>query len=52
MPNLSPSDVRAKYSLYDNKAHSGSEAAESLEILKGLVGGAGYRVVVDRGDAI
>ena len=52
MPNLSPSDVRAKYNLYDNKAHSGSEAAESLEILKGLVGSAGYRVVVDRGDAI
>lgn len=52
MPNLSPEDVRAKYNLYDNKAYSGSEAAESLAILKNLVENAGYRVVVDRGDAL
>ncbi|MBO5743014.1 MAG: [FeFe] hydrogenase H-cluster radical SAM maturase HydE [Clostridia bacterium] len=52
MPNLSPEDVRAKYNLYDNKAYSGSEAAESLAILKSLVENAGYRVVVDRGDAL
>jgi len=52
MPNLSPGDVRSKYSLYDNKAYSGSEAAESLELLKDLVKKSGYRVVVDRGDAI
>jgi len=52
MPNLSPGDVREKYSLYNNKAYSGSEAAESLAILKELVNKAGYRVVVDRGDAI
>lgn len=51
MPNLSPEDVRDKYSLYNNKAHSGSEAAESLTILKELVKNAGYSVVVDRGDA-
>ena len=52
MPNLSPEDVREKYSLYNNKAHSGSEAAQSLAILKSLVENAGYRVVIDRGDAL
>lgn len=52
MPNLSPGEVREKYSLYNNKAYSGSEAAESLAILKKLVNKAGYEVVVDRGDAI
>ncbi|MBQ6894724.1 MAG: [Clostridia bacterium] len=52
MPNLSPQGVRSKYNLYDNKAYSGSEAAESLAILKKLVADAGYRVVEDRGDAI
>lgn len=52
MPNLSPQDIRSKYNLYDNKAYSGSEAAESLEILKNLVENAGYRVVIDRGDAL
>lgn len=51
MPNLSPSAVREKYNLYDNKAHSGSEAAESLALLKELVKNAGYTVVSDRGDA-
>lgn len=50
MPNLSPDNVRALYSLYDNKAHSGCEAAESLELLKESVERAGYRVVVARGD--
>lgn len=50
MPNLSPDNVRALYSLYDNKAYSGFEAAESLELLKESVERAGYRVVVARGD--
>lgn len=52
MPNLSPGEVREKYTLYNNKAYSGTEAAESLAILKELVNKAGYRVVVDRGDAL
>ena len=51
MPNLSPKDVREHYSLYDNKAHSGAEAAESLALLKKQVSQAGYEVVVARGDA-
>ncbi len=50
MPNLSPQSVREHYSLYDNKAHTGAEAAESLAILKKQVSEAGYEVVVARGD--
>lgn len=50
MPNLSPADSRKHYSLYNNKAHSGKEAAESLDLLKKDVKKAGYRVVTDRGD--
>lgn len=50
MPNLSPMDVREKYLLYDNKAYTGSEAAESLSMLMSSMEGIGYQVVVDRGD--
>lgn len=51
MPNLSPSDARAKYELYDNKASAGSEAAEGLAELRQRMEDIGYTVVVDRGDA-
>ncbi len=51
MPNLSPPDVRKLYTLYDNKAFSGAESAQSLLELKQLVTAAGYEVVTDRGDA-
>ncbi len=50
MPNLSPKEVRDKYSLYDNKLSSGGEAAESISLLKEQMQEIGYRVVVDRGD--
>lgn len=50
MPNLSPSDVRKKYLLYDNKICTGEEAAESIESLKKRVAAAGRRLVTDRGD--
>ena len=50
MPNLSPADVRQKYSLYDNKASFGSEAAESLKLLREQVKKIGYRIVTARGD--
>ena len=49
MPNLSPANVREKYTLYDNKLSTGDEAAESLENLKVSVANAGYKVVVDVG---
>ncbi len=52
MPNLSPTDVRKLYTLYDNKAYSGAEAAESLNILKDMAHSVGYEVVCDRGDYI
>lgn len=50
MPNLSPTDVRQKYELYDKKAHAGSEAAEGLAELRRRMEAIGYRVVIDRGD--
>lgn len=52
MPNLSPMAVRGQYSLYDNKACTGQEAAEGLAALKESVALAGYRVVESRGDAV
>lgn len=52
MPNLSPVQVRKKYSLYDNKAHTGQEAAEGLAALKESVARAGYQIVTGRGDAL
>ena len=50
MPNLSPTDVRSKYLLYDNKICTGTEAAESLAALKKQIGAIGYDIVVSRGD--
>ena len=51
MPNLSPEDAREKYTLYDNKLHSGAEAAESLNLLRQSLGKIGYEVAVSRGDS-
>lgn len=50
MPNLSPTSVRKKYELYDNKLSSGDEAAECIEHLKEHINAIGYRIVTDRGD--
>ena len=50
MPNLSPLEDRSKYLLYDNKASSGEEAAESLRALREHLAAADYEVVIDRGD--
>lgn len=50
MPNLSPSDVRRKYTLYNNKAAFGSEAAEGLQMLKKQMKEIGYTISKDRGD--
>lgn len=51
MPNLSPSDVRKKYLLYDNKICTGNEAAECLSGLEESMASIGYQVAVERGDA-
>lgn len=50
MPNLSPTDVRKKYELYDNKICTGDEAAECRTCLSRRMEGIGYQLVVDRGD--
>ena len=50
MPNLSPKEHRADYSLYDNKICTGEEAAECLACLKMRMRSIGYEITVDRGD--
>ena len=50
MPNLSPSDVRAKYAIYENKASWGKEAAEGLAALDAELRTIGYHIDYSRGD--
>lgn len=50
MPNLSPSMVREKYLLYNDKAYTGLEAAECVQDLQDRMRTIGYEVVVSRGD--
>lgn len=50
MPNLSPTMVRKKYELYDNKICTGDEAAECKVCLHNRMKKIGYEIVVDRGD--
>lgn len=50
MPNLSPREVRSKYSIYNNKKSSGSESAQQLEQLALRLQAIGYRVDYGRGD--
>lgn len=50
MPNLSPTDVRKKYMLYDNKISTGDEAAESRYNMEKRMEKIGYKVVENRGD--
>lgn len=50
MPNLSPSSIRDKYMLYNNKARTGVESAEGLKDLIDLMDSHGYEIVIDRGD--
>lgn len=51
MPNLSPTQYRKLYSLYDNKICTGDEAAECRLCLERRVRSAGYEIVTDRGDS-
>lgn len=50
MPNLSPIHVRNKYELYNDKIHSGAEAAQNRQDLEERMKSVGYRVVTHRGD--
>lgn len=50
MPNLSPSETRAKYALYNNKISAGAESAQSLSLLQEKVEAAGYKIAKVVGD--
>ena len=50
MPNLSPLDTRALYSIYNNKLSTGSEAAESAADIRLRMAAIGMEVPIDRGD--
>lgn len=50
MPNLSPTGVRKKYALYDNKICTGDEAAECVQCLRRRIESVGYQVSPTRGD--
>lgn len=52
MPNLSPTGVRKKYALYDNKICTGDEAAECVQCLRRRIESIGYEVAAGRGDHI
>lgn len=52
MPNLSPTSVREKYSLYDGKICTGDEAAECRKCIESRINKAGFRVEITRGDNI
>lgn len=52
MPNLSPTDVREKYSLYDGKICTGDEAAECRMCIENRIKNIGFQIEVARGDSI
>lgn len=52
MPNLSPTEVRDKYALYDGKICTGDEAAECRMCIEGRMRKFGYEVEVNRGDNV
>lgn len=52
MPNLSPTSVREKYSLYNGKICTGDEAAECRKCIEGRINRAGFQVEINRGDNI
>lgn len=50
MPNLSPTSVRKKYSLYDGKICTGDEAAECRMCIEGRIKSVGFTLDMGRGD--
>lgn len=52
MPNLSPKNVRDKYSLYNGKVCTGEEAAECRNCIEARIERAGFKVEISRGDNI
>ena len=52
MPNLSPTEVRKDYLLYDNKICTGDESAQCRHCLERRMASVGYQVVTSRGDSL
>ena len=52
MPNLSPTSVREKYSLYDGKICTGDEAAECRSCIERRINSAGFNLEITRGDSL
>ena len=52
MPNLSPTKVREKYSLYDGKICTGDEAAECRSCIENRIVSSGFSIDMSRGDNI
>ena len=52
MPNLSPTSVREKYSLYDGKICTGDEAAECRNCIEKRIVASGFSIDMSRGDNI
>ncbi len=50
MPNLTPTDARKQYDLYDNKICMDEEAAKCRLCQEGRVRSVGYQIISDRGD--
>ena len=50
MPNLSPTNVREKYELYEDKICTGDEAAHCRHCIEGRINSAGFEVDMSRGD--
>lgn len=50
MPNLSPTEAKEKYMLYDGKICTGDEAAECRKCIEGRINKAGFNIDMSRGD--
>ena len=50
MPNISPSEVRGKYAIYDNKAYRAGQAIEGIKQLDEELSTIGYHIDLSRGD--
>lgn len=50
MPNLSPTNVREKYELYQDKICTGDEAAHCRQCIEGRINSVGFEVDMSRGD--
>ncbi|MDO4459187.1 MAG: [FeFe] hydrogenase H-cluster radical SAM maturase HydE [Clostridia bacterium] len=50
MPNLSPTEIRKLYMLYDNKICTGDESAHCVNCIGRRAASVGYNVVISRGD--